>query len=118
MRDWHVFYVKISENFENVFRNFFSQKLENRFLVESTKTENASFPYKTAMSESNVMTNKVVSTNWTNHKERSNYFIFLKIWFQFKNLLIKSCFDVPATQMSIFLLLVCVEILFEDDFSQ
>ena len=33
--------------------NFFSQKLEYSFLVESTKTENASFPYKTAMSEVN-----------------------------------------------------------------
>ena len=104
------------------------------------------------MSEANVKTNRVVSTNWTNHKERtvcsyhvtyafqsestlysclnvkelfartknkerSNYFIFLKIWFQFKNLLIKSCFDVPVTQMSIFILLVSAGILFEDDFS-
>ena len=40
--------------------NFFSQKLEYSFLVESTKIENASFPYKTAMSEANVKTNRIV----------------------------------------------------------
>ena len=41
------------------------------------------------MSEANVKTNKMVSTKWTYHKERfaSNYFIFLKILFQFINLL-------------------------------
>ena len=56
------------------------------FLVESTMIENASFPYKTAISEANVKTNKMVTTKCTYHKERSfssNYFIFLKILFQF-----------------------------------
>ena len=56
-------------------------KLEYRFLVESTKIENASFSYKTAIPEANVKTNKIVSTKWTYHKERSfasNYFIFLE----------------------------------------
>ena len=38
------------------------KKLEYRFLVESTKIENASFPYKTAISEANVETNKMVTT--------------------------------------------------------
>ena len=60
------------------------------YSVESTKIENASFSYKTAISEANVKTNRVVSTKWTYHKERSfasNYFIFLKIFLQFKNLL-------------------------------
>ena len=64
--------------------------MESRFLVESTKIENASFPYKTAVSEANVKTNRRVSTKWTNDKEKSfasNYFLFLKILFQFKNLL-------------------------------
>ena len=64
--------------------------IKNRFLVESTKTENASFPYKAAISEANVKTNKMIATKWTYQKERSfasNYFIFLKILFQFKNLL-------------------------------
>ena len=94
------FYVKISENFEH-FQYFkfetdflenesFFKKLEYRFLVERTKIEKASFPYKNAISEANVKTNRMVSTKWTYHKERSfasNYFIFLKILFQFKNLL-------------------------------
>ena len=68
----------------------FIQKLEYRFLVDSIKIENASFPYKTAILESNVKTKRMVSTQWTYHKERSftsNYFISLEIFFQFKNLL-------------------------------
>ena len=67
----------------------FFKKLEYRFLVESTKIENASFPYKTAISEANVKTNKMVSTNWTYHKERSfasHYLIILKTLFWSKNL--------------------------------
>ena len=40
----------------------FFKKLEYRFLVESKKIENASFPYKTALSEANVKTNGMVST--------------------------------------------------------
>ena len=83
------FYVTISGNFEwfqyltlkQIFwkkKNFF-KKLEYRFLVESTKMENASFSYKTAISEANVETNRMVSAKWTYHKEQSfgsNYFIF------------------------------------------
>ena len=38
----------------------FFKKLEDRFLAESAKTENASFPYKTAISEDNVKTNRMV----------------------------------------------------------
>ena len=44
--------------------NFF-QQLECRFLVESTKIESASFPYKTTISETNGKTNRMVSTKWT-----------------------------------------------------
>ena len=40
----------------------FFKKLEYRFLNESTKIENASFPYKTAVSEANVKTNRMMST--------------------------------------------------------
>ena len=40
----------------------FFKKLEYCFLVESTKIENASFPYKTTISESNVKTNRMVNT--------------------------------------------------------
>ena len=79
-------------NFETDFleSETFFKKLEYRFLVESTKIEKASFPYKTAVSEANVKTNRMVSTKWTYQKERSfsgNFFIFKKILFQFKNLL-------------------------------
>ena len=41
------------------------KKLEYTFLVESTKIENATFPYKTALSEANVKTNKIESKNCT-----------------------------------------------------
>ena len=54
----------------------FLKKLEYRFLVESTKLENASFLYKTAIPEANGKTNWMVSTF---HKEcsfASNYFFF------------------------------------------
>ena len=64
--------------------------MEYCFLVESTKIESASFPYKTAISEANVKENRIINTNWTCHKEwsfASNYFILLKILFQLKNLL-------------------------------
>ena len=70
-------------------RTFF-KKLEYGFLVESTKVENASFAYKTAISEATAKTNRIVSTKSTYHKEQSfasSYFIFLKILFQFNNLL-------------------------------
>ena len=66
----------------------FFKKLEYRFLDESTKIGNATFPYKTTdISEANVKTNRMMSTKWTYHKERSfasNYFIFLKNLFHFK----------------------------------
>ena len=68
----------------------FFKKLEYRFLVASTKIENASFPYKIAISEANVKTNRMMAKKWTYHKEwsfASNCIIFLKILFQFKNLL-------------------------------
>ena len=68
----------------------FLKKLEYHFLVESTKIESASSPYKTSILEANLKTNRMVTTKWTYHEERSfasNYFIFLKILFHFKNLL-------------------------------
>ena len=100
LRGWHVF-MSQSVEILNVFNTLtlkqifwktktFIKKLDYRFLVETTKIENTSFPFKTALSEANVKTNRMVTTKWTYHKERSfasNYFIFLKILFQFKNLL-------------------------------
>ena len=59
----------------------FVKKLEHRFLVESTKIENTSFPYKTAITEANVKTNRMVTTKWTYRKEQSfasSYFIFFE----------------------------------------
>ena len=105
LRDRHVFKWQ-SVKILNVFNSLtlkqifwktktFFKKLEYRFLVESTKIENASFPYKTAILEANVKTNKTVTTKWTSQKERSfasNYLIFLKILFQFKNLLYRVDF--------------------------
>ena len=66
--------VKVS----NVF-NTLTLKQEYSFLVEATKIENTSFPFKTALSEANVKTNKMATTKWTYHEEwsfTSNYFIF------------------------------------------
>ena len=66
-----------------------SKKLEYHFLVESTKSWNVTFPYKIALSETNVKTDRIGSTKWTYRKKQSfanNYFIFLKILLQFKNL--------------------------------
>ena len=59
---------------ENLFKN-----LEYRFLVEATKIERTPFPFKTALSEANVKTNRMATTKWTYHKEwsfASNYLIF------------------------------------------
>ena len=57
----------------------FFKKLEYRFLVETTKIENTSFPFKTALSEANVKTNRMVTTKLTYYKKwsfASNCFIF------------------------------------------
>ena len=105
VRDRHVFMWQLVE----ILRDFntltwqvfwktktFLKKLEYCFLVESTKIEN-----KTTLSEPNVKTNKMVSTKWTYHRKRSfasNYFIFVKILFQFKNLLLRVDWGVPMTQ--------------------
>ena len=56
------FYLTISGNYEHF---LYFQKTEYRFLVESTKIENASFPYKSVMSDANVKTNRMVSTKLT-----------------------------------------------------
>ena len=59
----------------------FLKKLEYIFLIKTTKIENTSFPFKTALSETNVKTNRMATTKWTYHEEwsfASNYFIFLE----------------------------------------
>ena len=62
----------------------FFKKLEYHFLVETTKIENALFPYKTAISEGNFKTNRMVTTKRTYHEDwsfASTYFIVSKILF-------------------------------------
>ena len=57
-------------------KNF--RKLEYGFLFENPKIENASFPYKTTISEANVKANGMVSAKCAYHKDWSfagNYFI-------------------------------------------
>ena len=83
------------------------KKLESRFLVETPKIQNTSFPFKTALSEANVKTNRMATTKWTYHKEWNfaSNFVFGK-FFPVLEPLKKSEFDVPTTQMSI--LVFCV----------
>ena len=81
LRDRHVFMwqsVKILNVFNTLtLKQIFWKtktvllKLEYVFLFESTKIENSSFPYKTAISEVNVKTNRMITTKWTYHKEKS-----------------------------------------------
>ena len=55
------------------------KKLEYRFLVEATKIENTSFPFKPALSEANVKANRMATTKWTFHKVWSfarSYLVF------------------------------------------
>ena len=64
----------------------FFKKLEYRFSAETTKIENTSLPFKIALSEANVKTNRMTTAKWTYHKEwsfASNYFCFLENLIQF-----------------------------------
>ena len=81
-------YFNFETNFEKN-ENLF-KKLGYHFLLKSTKIEDTPSPYKTALSQVNVKTNRMRNMEWTYHKEQSlasNYFISPKILFQFKNLL-------------------------------
>ena len=73
---------------------------EYRFLVESIKIKSASFPYKTALSEANIETNRMGSTKRNYQKEQSfasNYFVFFENFVSVKEPLIKIWFYVPTT---------------------
>ena len=80
-------------NFEAIFfwkTNTFFKNLDYRFLVESTKTEKVTFPYKIALPKNNAKTNRMGITKQTYRKEQSfasNYFILLIILLQYKSLL-------------------------------
>ena len=71
--------MTISENFKRFqyfnFETNFLEKMEYRFIVETTKIENASIPFKTALSEAKVKTNRMATAKWTYHKERDFVFI-------------------------------------------
>ena len=63
------------------------KKLDYRLLVEATKIQNTSFPFKTALSEANVKTNRMATTNGPIAKSGvlpvTTYF-FWEIWSSFK----------------------------------
>ena len=93
-----MFYVTISGNFERFFNiltlieifwktKTFFKKLECLFLVETTKIENTSFPFKTTLSEANVKTNRIMNTKLIHHKDWSltvTALFFWKICFSFR----------------------------------
>ena len=63
----------------NPWATILNPRVASRLLVESTKIKNASFPYKTVISEANVKINRILSKKWTYHKGRSfasNYFFW------------------------------------------
>ena len=107
------------ERFQSTLKQIlWKTKLEYHFLVESTKIENATFPYKTALSEANVKTNRMGDTKWICMKERSfATILFFEKFVSFYESLIKSWFDAPTTQMSIFMLSLIAGVLFESAFS-
>ena len=68
----------------------FFKKQEHHFLVETTKIESASFPFKTALSVANVKTNRMATTKWTYHKEWVLLVTALFFW--------KICYSVTTSQ--------------------
>ena len=87
LRDRHIF-VWLSPKISN--QIFWKTKTwSNIFLVESAKIEWATFPYKIALSEANLKTNWMGVQNGpiTESGVFRVTFFFLKISFQFKNLL-------------------------------
>ena len=78
----HLQYSNFETNFLKSVKPF--QETGVQFLAESTNIDNATFRYKTALSEANVKTNRMGSTKWTYHEEQSfgsNYFLFPKMMF-------------------------------------
>ena len=79
------------------------RKLEYRFLLESTITENVTFPYKTVLSKTNAMTYrkrkyKIDLTKRTEFFKELLYFFEHLISLQ--EPLINTRFNVPTIQMS------------------
>ena len=122
LRDWFIFTWQSLEIL-NLFNTFtlkqifwktktLLNKLEDRFFVESTKSESTTFSCKTDLSEANDKTNRMGSIKWTYHKERS----FVSNYFIFKNLLqrIDLMYQLPKCP---FILSVSAWVLSEDAFS-
>ena len=90
MRQWvEILNVLNTLTLKQIFwkMEIFFKKLKYRFLVEITKIENASFPFKATMSEAIVKSNRMVSIKWTYQKGwsfASNCLIFLKILFSLR----------------------------------
>ena len=86
--------VKVSNVFDTLtFKQIFwktkafFEKLEYRFLVKTTQTENT-FPFKTALSEANIKANRMVTTKWTYHRvvfrQVTTYLFFWRICSSFR----------------------------------
>ena len=72
--------------FKAVMRERQHELLKHGKYSDSRYHFNTSFPFKTALSEASVKTNRMATTKWTYHKEwsfASNYLILLEILFQF-----------------------------------
>ena len=95
----------------------FFKKLKYRFLVERTKIEKSSFPYETALSEANVKANRMVTTKWAYHRERSLFLITSLFFWKFClidwNNWLNNWFNVPAAQTPIFVLFLIAGVLFD-----
>ena len=98
----------------------FSKNCSIVFKLGALRFKNASSPYKTAISEANVKTNRMESTKWTYHKERSfisEYFIFFSKFCLGLVTSYKELTWCTNTQMPIIVLFVSARILFDDAFS-
>ena len=89
---WNVFNILYLKQIFWKTKNFF-KKLEYYFLVERTNIDKASVPCKIAISEANVKTNRQIEW-WVQNGPTTKTVVlpvatlfFLKILFQFKNLL-------------------------------
>ena len=79
---FHYFNFKTFSLYYTFLKLYFFKKTGVLFLLQSISIENEKFPYKTALSKTNVKANRMESTKLTFHKEQNfttNSFIFLKL---------------------------------------
>ena len=104
---WHFFMWQLLEIL-NVFNTLTLKQIFLKTKIFFKKLE-----------EANVKTNRMGGTKWTNHWEQSlsrNYFIYLLTFFVVSESFTKIWFDVPTTQISIFILSVTIEVLLQGHF--